>query len=62
MRKRSARTHILLKSIKIIKNIEESINQIAQLINLPLPPQYHQSVIANLERIAAIASRINNFS
>ncbi|MBE9141833.1 DUF4089 domain-containing protein [Planktothrix mougeotii LEGE 06226] len=45
-----------------MKNIEESINQIAQLINLPLPPQYHQSVIANLERIAAIASRINNFS
>ncbi|MBD2481279.1 AtzG-like protein [Planktothrix sp. FACHB-1365] len=28
-----------------MNNLKEYVNQTAQLINLPIPPQYHQDVI-----------------
>lgn len=38
------------------------VEQAAALIGLPIPPEYHQSVVENFERIAAVAQLVLEFS
>ncbi|MFY7804950.1 MAG: DUF4089 domain-containing protein [Limnoraphis robusta] len=44
-----------------MNNISEYVAQTAQLINLPINPEYREGVISNFERIAAIAQLITEF-
>lgn len=44
-----------------MNNIPEYVEQAAQLIKLPIPPEYQAGVIANLERIATIAQLVTEF-
>lgn len=37
------------------------VDQAAALIGLPIPSEYHQSVVENFERIAAIAQLVLEF-
>lgn len=39
----------------------EFVNQAAALIGLPIPDEYHQSVVENFERITAIAQLVLEF-
>jgi hypothetical protein len=42
-------------------SIAEFVDLMAALVQLPIPPEYRESVIANFERIAAIAQLVNEF-
>lgn len=44
-----------------MKNIEKYVDDAAELINLPIDPEYRPGVIANLEQIAAIAQLVIEF-
>lgn len=44
-----------------MNNIPEYVEQAAQLINLPIPPEYQAGVIANFERIATITELVTEF-
>jgi hypothetical protein len=44
-----------------IPNPTAYIDQAATLIGLPIPSEYHQSVVENFERIAAIAQLVLEF-
>jgi hypothetical protein len=46
---------------KTMNNISEYVAQTAQLIDLPINPEYREAVISNLEQIAAIAQLITEF-
>lgn len=46
---------------KSLENLTDYVEQTATLINLPLDPNYRPGVIANFERIAAIAQLVNEF-
>lgn len=37
------------------------VDQAAALIGLPIPSEYHQSVVENFERIAAVAQLVLEF-
>lgn len=37
------------------------VNQAATIVGLPIPADYHQSVVENFERIAAIAQLVMEF-
>jgi len=37
------------------------VEQAAAVVGLPIPPEYHQSVVENFERIAAIAQLVMEF-
>jgi len=41
--------------------IAEYIDRMAELIDLPIDSEYHQGVVDNLTRIAAIAQLVNEF-
>lgn len=49
--------------IKLIKmdNLSEYVDQTAQLIKLPLNPEYREGVISNLEQIAVLAQLLTEF-
>ncbi|EKQ68723.1 hypothetical protein OsccyDRAFT_3270 [Leptolyngbyaceae cyanobacterium JSC-12] len=42
-------------------NFAEYVDQAAAMIGLPIPTEYHQSVVENFERIAAIAQLVLDF-
>ena len=42
-------------------NVEKYVEQTAQLIDLPLAPEYRPSVVENFTRIAAIATLVMEF-
>jgi hypothetical protein len=42
-------------------NVEEYVDRTAELINLPLEPEYRQGVVVNFERIFAIARLVTEF-
>ena len=44
-----------------MKNIEKYVEYAAELIDLPINPEYRPGVIANLEQIAAIAKLVGEF-
>lgn len=44
-----------------MKNIEKYVEVTAELINLPLQPEHLPGVVANLEKIAAIAQLVIEF-
>ncbi len=44
-----------------MKNIEKYVELTAELINLPLQSEHFPGVIANMERIAAIAQLVIDF-
>jgi hypothetical protein len=37
---------------------EDYVNQTAQMIGLPIPLEYHQSVVENFERIRTVAQLV----
>ncbi|MBF2027767.1 MAG: DUF4089 domain-containing protein [Oscillatoriales cyanobacterium C42_A2020_001] len=43
-------------------NFAEYVDQAAAIVGLPIPAEYHQSVVENFERIAAIAQLVLEFS
>ena len=43
-------------------NVEEYVDRTAELINLPLEPEYRPGVVVNFERIVAIARLVTEFS
>ncbi|MDF0554533.1 DUF4089 domain-containing protein [Kamptonema sp. UHCC 0994] len=45
-----------------MNNIEEYVDRTAELIQLPLNPEHRPGVIANFERITAIAQIVTEFS
>ncbi len=42
-------------------NSSEYVNQAAAIVGLPIPAEYHASVVDNFERIAAIAQLVLDF-
>lgn len=46
---------------KTIKNIDRYVESTAELIDLPLDPEYRPGVIANFEKIAEIAQLVLEF-
>ena len=42
-------------------NVPEYVEQTASLLNLNLPEEYREGVIANFERIQVIAKLVNEF-
>ncbi|ERT06242.1 hypothetical protein M595_3836 [Lyngbya aestuarii BL J] len=44
-----------------MNNISEYVHQTANLIDLPINPEYHEGVIYNLEKIAELAKLITEF-
>jgi hypothetical protein len=42
-------------------NADTYVDQAAQLIGLPIPPDYHPDVVENFDRIAAIAQLVLEF-
>ncbi len=44
-----------------MKNIEKYVELTAELINLPLQSEHFPGVVANMERIAAIAQLVIDF-
>jgi len=42
-------------------NVQEYINQMSLLLDLPINDEYKDGVIANFERIKDIAEIVNNF-
>ncbi|MGI0489533.1 DUF4089 domain-containing protein [Pantanalinema rosaneae CENA516] len=40
---------------------ENYVQQVAQMIGLPLPPEHLPGVIANFDRIAAVAQQVMEF-
>ncbi|OCQ97245.1 DUF4089 domain-containing protein [Oscillatoriales cyanobacterium USR001] len=45
-----------------MNNIEEYVDRMAELIQLPLNPEHRPGVIANFARIAAIAQLVTEFT
>jgi hypothetical protein len=45
----------------LMVNVEEYVDRTAELINLPLDPEYRQGVVVNFERIAEIARLVTEF-
>jgi hypothetical protein len=45
----------------LMVNVEEYVDRTAELINLPLDPEYRPGVVVNFERIAAIARLVTEF-
>lgn len=45
-----------------ISNVEEYVDQAAQLLQLPIAPEFRPGVVANLERTVAIAQLVLEFS
>ena len=42
-------------------NVQEYVNQMSLLLNLPINEEYKDGVIANFEKIKDIAEIVNNF-
>jgi hypothetical protein len=45
----------------LMVNVEEYVDRTAELINLPLDPEYRPGVVVNFGRIAAIARLVTEF-
>lgn len=43
------------------ENLPEWVDLMAELVDLPIPPDYRDGVIANFERICAIAKLVTEF-
>ena len=43
------------------ENLAEFVDLMAEIVDLPLPPEYRDSVIANFDRICTIAKFVNEF-
>ncbi len=44
-----------------ISNAAAYVDQAAAVVGLPIPPEYHQSVVENFERIAIVAQQVMEF-
>ncbi|MDX2231647.1 MAG: DUF4089 domain-containing protein [Leptolyngbyaceae cyanobacterium bins.349] len=44
-----------------LPNAAAYVDQAAALIGLPIPPEYHQSVVENFERITTVAQLVLEF-
>ncbi|MFP5273762.1 DUF4089 domain-containing protein [Coleofasciculus sp.] len=42
-------------------DVSEYVDRMAELIDLPIDPEYRPSVVDNITRIAAIAQLVNDF-
>lgn len=44
-----------------VPSATDYVDQAALMIGLPIPPEYHQSVVENFERIRAVAQQVMDF-
>lgn len=44
-----------------ISNAAAYVDQAAAVVGLPIPPEYHQSVVENFERITIVAQLVIDF-
>lgn len=44
-----------------ISNAAAYVDQAAAIVGLPIPPEYHQGVVENFERITLVAQQVMDF-
>ena len=44
-----------------ISNAAAYVDQAATIVGLPIPPEYHQGVVENFERITIVAQQVMDF-